>query len=148
MDGIFDIHPLNDADPANLCDLQKILYNFPKYPPSLPGGGTAFLVSLFCRCRGHSIVGYHYRVTWGAIEGTRVVGPKDAVCQSLHHRERPNVPRVRTMWSWQGQQATRLKECLLQSEFRPNVRSNNRRFQIGKALPKGFKVIPVIQSLG
>ena len=53
----------------------------------------------FCRFRGHSIVEYQHRVTWSATEGTRVVGPKDAVCQSLHHRERPNVPRVRTVWS-------------------------------------------------
>ena len=99
----------------------------------------------FCRFRGHSIVEYQHRVTWSATEGTRVGGPKDAICQSLHHRERPSVPRGRTVWSWQGEQATRLKECLLQSEpvwFQPNVSSNNGRFQIGKALPKGCKVTP------
>lgn len=115
---------------------------FQNNPPSLPGGGTAFFVSLSCRFRGHSIVEYQHRVTWSATEGTRVVGPKDAICQSLHHRERPSVPRVRTVRSWQGEQATALKDCLLQSKplwFQPNVSS---RFQIGKALPRGCKVTP------
>lgn len=56
---------------------------FSKIPSSLPGGGTAFFVSLLCRFRGHSIVGYQHRVTWGATEGTWMVVTGDAICQSL-----------------------------------------------------------------
>ena len=70
MSGILDAYPLNDADPANHCDHQKKPLQFSKIPSSLPGGGTAFFVSLLCRFTGHSIVGYQPRVTWGATEGT------------------------------------------------------------------------------